>query len=141
MPKLEVVGGRYQPPASIPRPKPNLPKMPTGLSKAAKAEWRRVARPLFELGLLTELDRHTLAMYCETLSRYMEANKVLDREGLTFTTPSGLIKQRPEYYIMRDALQELRAFIQLFGLSPAARMRMQLPEPQEPDELEELLDE
>lgn len=140
LPKLKIVDGRYQPPANIPRPKPTLPKMPTGLSKAAKAEWRRVARPLFELGLLTELDRHTLAMYCETWARYLQAEKVLAKEGLTLTTPSGLVKQRPEYYVMRDALQELRAFIQLFGLSPAARMRMELPEPQEPDELESLLD-
>ena len=54
LPKLKVVDGTYQPPANIPRPKPELPGCPNWLSKEAKAEWHRVARPLYDLGLLSE---------------------------------------------------------------------------------------
>ena len=140
LPKLKVVDGTYQPPANIPRPKPELPRMPTGLTDEAKREWRRVARPLFDLGLLTELDKNTLALYCELVGRYERAQAALLEKGDTFVQPNGVPKQRPEYYIMKDCLKEIRAFIKQFGLSPAARMRMELPEPQEPDELENLLD-
>jgi len=140
LPKLKVVDSTYQPPANIPRPKPELPRMPTGLTDEAKREWRRVARPLFDLGLLTELDKNTLALYCELVGRYERAQAVLLEKGDTFIQPNGVPKQRPEYYIMKDCLKEIRAFIKQFGLSPAARMRMELPEPQEPDELENLLD-
>lgn len=141
LPNLKIVDGKYQPPANIPRPKPELPRMPAGLSKEVQREWRRVARPLFELGLLTELDKNTLVMYCEAWGRYERMQAILTAEGDVYTTPTGMLKQRPEYYIMRDALQELRAHIQLFGLSPSARMRMELPEPASYDEMGMLLDE
>jgi P27 family predicted phage terminase small subunit len=141
LPNLKIVDGSFEMPKSIPRPKPSLPKCPDWLSEEAKAEWQRVAKPLYDLGLLTELDKQTLAMYCETWARYLRSQRVLAKEGDVFIQPSGIPKQRPEYYIMRDCLKELRMLINLFGLSPSARMRMQLPEAQEPDELEALLDE
>ncbi len=136
---LKAVDENYKP---EPRQKAQtpLPKMPAGLSAGAKAEWRRVAKPLHQLGLLTELDRKTLAMYCECVARYERAQAALLKDGDTFIQPNGVPKQRPEYYIMRDALQELRQFIALFGLSPSARMRLQIPEPEHPDEMEALLD-
>jgi P27 family predicted phage terminase small subunit len=136
---LKVVDKNYQP---EPRQKVQtlLPKMPAGLSREAKSEWRRVAKPLHQLGLLTELDRKTLAMYCETIARYERAQAVLIEKGDTYIKPNGEPKQRPEYFIMRDAMQELRQLIALFGLSPSARMRLQIPEPEQPDEMENLLD-
>lgn len=140
LPKLRVVNGHEQP-KNIPRPKPSRPECPKWLTKEAKAEWKRVADPLHKLGLLTELDRQTLAMYCECWARYLASQQVLAREGDTYIQPNGIPKQRPEYYIMKDCLKELRLFIKLFGLSPEARMRMDLPgEPDETDELESLLD-
>ena len=138
--KLKVVGGRFEPPANTPRPKPQLPKMPPGLSNEAKREWRRVARPLFDVGLLTELDKQTLAIYCEAVARYERSQAYLLKYGDTYLKENGEPKQRPEYFIMQNSLKELRQFIALFGLSPAARLRMELPQPQEPDELDSLLD-
>lgn len=140
LPNLKIVDSEYQPPANVPRPEPVLPKMPTGLSKEAQREWRRVAKPLYKLGLLTELDKNTLALYCELVGRYERAQAVLLEEGDTYTKPNGEPKQKPEYYIMKDCLKEIRAFITLFGLAPSARMRMELPEPTNHDEMELLLD-
>jgi len=59
-------------------------------------------------------------MYCECWGRYLRSQEVLAREGDTYMKPSGEPKQRPEYYIMKDSLKELRQFINLFGLSPTA---------------------
>jgi len=61
------------------------------------------------LGLLTEMDQQTLAMYCECWGRYLRSQEVLAREGDTYMKPSGEPKQRPEYYIMKDSLKEAEA--------------------------------
>lgn len=42
---------------SEPRPVATLPRCPSHLTGEAKAEWRRVARGLYEAGLLTQVDR------------------------------------------------------------------------------------
>ena len=135
--KLRVVSSQD----NIPRPKPGVPTCPAWLCDKARAEWHRVAGPLYDLGLLTEIDQYTLGMYCQVWARYLNAEEVLRREGLTLIMPSGVIKQRPEYFILKDCLVELRAFIKLFGLSPESRMRMHIPDsPGEESELESLLD-
>lgn len=139
LPNLKVVDGAFQLPANTPKVKPVLPKMPPGLSREAKKEWRRVAGPLYRAGLLSELDKNTLVMYCQTWARYERIQKILDQTGDTFIQSNGDPKQRPEYYIMKDAMKELRALIALFGLAPGPRMRMQLPEPSVQDEMEALL--
>ena len=139
LPNLKIVDGAFQPPANTPKAKPVLPKCPAWLSKEAKKEWRRVAGPLYRAGLLTELDKNTLAMYCQTWGRYEQCQKTLAQEGDTYIQSNGEPKQRPEYYIMKDAMKELRALITLFGLAPGPRMRMELPEPPAQDEMEELL--
>ncbi len=140
LPKLRVVDGQFQPPAKTPKPKPTLPRCPSWLSEEAKREWKRVARPLYDLGLLTELDKQTLALYCAAWGRYEQMEAILAQEGDIYIQPNGVPKQRPEYYIMKDTLKELRALIALFGMAPGPRMRMQLPEPEETDELADLLD-
>ena len=135
--KLRVVSSQD----NIPRPKPGVPTCPAWLCDKARAEWHRVAGPLYDLGLLTEIDQYTLGMYCETWARYLNAEEVLRKEGLTLIMPSGVVKQRPEYFILKDCLVELRAFIKLFGLSPESRMRMHIPDsPDGECELEALLD-
>jgi phage terminase small subunit len=47
------------------------------LSAEAKIEWRRVARALHRLGLLTSVDRAALAAYCQAYARWRQAEKAL----------------------------------------------------------------
>ena len=121
----------------IPKAQTSLPKCQL-VYQQGKAEWRRyeTATPV------GAFDRVRPKNPGDT------ANALPDMSGhrphclrvATPFQPNGVPKQRPEYYIMRDALQELRQFIALFGLSPSARMRLQIPEPEHPDEMEALLD-
>ena len=134
---LRLVGDK-QTPANIPKPKPAVPKPPKWLSAAGRREWRRVAPALYDLGLLTELDRQALAQYCAAVARIEEAEKAL-KDGQTYETQGGRKFLRPEYRILQDAIKEVRAHVALFGLSPSARMRMELPEPPAQDEMEDLL--
>lgn len=95
------------------------PKPPTWLSREAKAEWARVAPGLQNLDLLKEEDRGTLAAYCETWATYVEAQRTVEREGLTIEARQGKLAH-PAVGIARNAGRELRAWAGQFGLTPSA---------------------
>ena len=99
------------------------PKPPTWLSKEAAAEWRRVVPGLTRLDLLKEEDRATLTAYCETWSTFVDATRQVRREGLTIDAKQGTLPH-PAVGIARNAGRELRAFANLFGLSPASEMAL-----------------
>ncbi len=99
------------------------PKPPTWLDREAAAEWRRVVPGLQRLDLLKEEDRAVLTAYCETWSTFVRATRIVQREGLTIEAKQGTLPH-PAVGIARAAGRELRAFANLFGLSPAAEMSL-----------------
>jgi len=99
------------------------PKPPTWLSKEAAAEWRRVVPGLTRLDLLKPEDRATLTAYCETWATFVEATRQVRRDGLTIDAKQGTLAH-PAVGIARNAGRELRAFANLFGLSPASEMAL-----------------
>jgi P27 family predicted phage terminase small subunit len=114
-------GGR---PVKTPPPFRRIaPKPPTWLSREAKAEWNRVLPGLQRLDLLKEEDRATLAAYCETWATWSEATRKVRTEGLTIEAKQGVIPH-PAVVIARTYGRELRAFANLFGLSPASEMQL-----------------
>ncbi len=122
-----------------PKPKTSAkaPKSPAFLSENAKKEWKRVAPVLHEMGLLTEVDVAALAVYCQAYARWMEAEKTLAEEGTTFTTEKGYVGAHPAISIAKQCWATIKQFAAEFGLTPSARGRMTLPEPdQEEDPFE-----
>jgi len=99
------------------------PKPPTWLSREAKAEWNRVVPGLQRLDILKEEDRAALAAYCETWSTFVDATRVVKREGLTIVAKQGMLPH-PAVGIMRNSGRELRAFAAQFGLTPSAEMAL-----------------
>jgi P27 family predicted phage terminase small subunit len=118
---------------SIPKPAPMPPECPRWLDKEAKKEWKRVAPELERLGLLTHVDMAALAGYCQSYSEWQRMSVVVAEQGATFTTPTGQIRGRPEVAMARKALADVRAFCVEFGLTPSARARMTIPEPDDDD--------
>src|SRR6056297_3348266 len=58
------------------------PRCPEHLDPVARKEWRRLARPLFEAGILTVADRAAFAAYCQAWSRWIGiANKQSELMG------------------------------------------------------------
>lgn len=114
-------GGRpiKTPPAFARKP----PRPPTWLSKEAAAEWRRIVPGLQRLDLLKEEDRATLTAYCETWATFVEATRLVRKEGLTIEAKQGRLAH-PAVGIARNAGRELRAFANLYGLSPASEMAL-----------------
>ena len=113
-----------------PKPRPIAPPCPRWLDQMARAEWHRVAPELERLGLLTEVDGTALAAYCDAYARWRKARAILATKGLTFTTKTGYTQQRPEVAILNTAMTTVRQFCQEFGLTPSARARIQVPEPE-----------
>lgn len=99
------------------------PSPPQWLSEEAAAEWQRIVPGLQRLDLLKEEDRATLSAYCETWATFKEATQAVQREGLTIEAKQGTLPH-PAVAIARNAGRELRAFANLFGLSPASEMAL-----------------
>jgi len=119
-----------------PQPKAGggLLEPPQHLNEVARAEWRRVAPELVRLGLLTDIDHTALEAYCASYARWLQAEAILSKAGLTFTTSEGYIQQRPEVIIARNSLQLIKVFCAEFGMTPSARARMVIPEPPPPED-------
>jgi P27 family predicted phage terminase small subunit len=124
-----------------PKPRTVLPRCPPHLSDEAKREWRRVSKMLYRLGLLTELDTTALALYCQTYSRWVEAEKKLASFGMLIETPNDLPMQSPYLSIANRCFDQLRAMLTEFGMTPSSRSRISAfpPQEEEDDPFEESL--
>lgn len=95
---------------------------PKWLDKEAQNEWKRVIEEIH--AELKTVDLKALEGYCQSYSKWLACEKVMQKKGYTFETPNGYVQQRPEVSISKQALADMRAFQKELGLTPAARSRM-----------------
>ena len=98
-----------------PKPMKKAPACPKWLEPEAKKEWRRLAKKMEALGVLTEVDMAAFAGYCQAYARWKQAEERITDRGLVIRTPSGY----PQQY-----LRLMNQFAEQFGLTPAARSRI-----------------
>ena len=124
-----------------PQPEKKAPRCPSWLEPEAKKEWKRMAKTLEAIGVLTEIDMAAFAGYCQAYARWKEAEEFLSKHGTIFKTPSGYIQQVPQVSIARNYLQTMKDFCSEFGLTPAARTRIRadVVETETDDPMEKLL--
>ena len=128
-------------PNPVDPPKPaRPPACPTWFSadvpwgKLARAEYRRLSRELLDLGLLAEIDRDSLLLLCDALGRFRYWRAELGRLGTwNQVTESGYVMPRPEVSYMNRAIDDVRKFAALFGLSPSDRRNVSATPKQETD--------
>lgn len=109
-----------------PTPKIEAPKPPNHLSCFAKREWRRITPLLLRYGLLSQLDRSALAMYCQAYGRWKKAERELKAEGEVVLSKHGQSYQSPWLSIANKAMDRMNKAISEFGLSPSARTRIKV---------------
>ncbi len=107
-----------------PKPKSKAPRCPAWLDSEAKKEWRRTAKQLEELGILTEVDMAAFAGYCQAYARWKEAEEFISKHGTIVKTPSGYWQQVPQVSIAQTYLKIMNKFCEQFGLTPSARSRI-----------------
>ncbi|WP_321941651.1 phage terminase small subunit P27 family [Paraburkholderia tropica] len=92
-----------------------------------------MADELFALGLLTRIDRAALAAYCKAYERWVQAEQALAKmaerdllsSGLMIKTTNGNAIQNPLVGTANRAMLDVVKFASEFGMTPAARARIE----------------
>ena len=102
-----------------------MPACPEVLQGESRREWRRMAKKLFDAGLLTEIDGPALMGYCLAYGRLLDAETNLRQFGSVMKAPSGYLVHSPYLAIANRALEQMRAMLVEFGMTPSSRSRVQ----------------
>ena len=122
-----------------PRPEQGpMPQCPRWLVGAARAEWHRVARQLYNIGLLTQVDRGVLALYCVAWGHWVEAEAARRGQPDVVETTNGNLVMNPWVSVSVKAGQDVLKYAAQLGMTPAARSRIAVETP-EGDSLAEAL--
>jgi len=125
-----------------PKPRPKMPKPPSFLSPEALAEWERVCEELYEIGIVTGIDRAALGTYCQAYGRWQQAETAVlaiaendpATKGLLARTIKGNVIQNPLVGIANVAMRDLMRYAIEFGMTPSARSRIQAETPDQADD-------
>jgi P27 family predicted phage terminase small subunit len=123
----------------INRPEPmpvvpiQVPPAPPYLVGYASEEWDRIAVELHRLNLLTIVDIHVLAAYCQAFHCWRSATETFTKMAERDPVSAGLMiksgkngtpMQNPVFLTARQAAKDMVCYAAEFGLSPAARARI-----------------
>lgn len=107
-----------------PQPRAVTPRCPAWLLPEQKKFWRELAPMLAGMKVLTEADRNALATLCVAMADLKDAQEKIKQFGKIIKTPSGYAQVSPYVTMQNAAIKQIRAFLQEFGLTPAARSRV-----------------
>ena len=86
MKELEGNPGKHPLNTSEPKPNKKAPACPKWLEPEAKKEWRRLAKQMEAIGILTEVDMAAFAGYCQAYARWKEAEEFITQHGTIVKT-------------------------------------------------------
>ena len=111
-------------------PERKTPPCPAHLDVEARKEWKRLAKVLVRIRVLTEADGMVLANLCQAWSTMAKAQGKLSETGLLLKTPSGYVQASPLLVIVNKNIEAVTKLSREFGLTPASRGRLEVePEP------------
>ncbi len=146
---LKLIEGTYRKdraPKHEPKPKQTaqVPSAPSYLGTKAKSEWKRIAKELHDMGVLTRIDTKTLANYCQAYDDMLTARGLLEAHNLAnptshnvLRTVGGMVRTHPYMIQMREHRKDMMAFAAEFGLTPASRSRVSAKMPNADDDWDE----
>ncbi|HEY3432536.1 MAG TPA: phage terminase small subunit P27 family [Rhodocyclaceae bacterium] len=128
------------------KPEVEIPDAPSWLWAEAKKEWKRISPELEKYGLISKLDRSALVLYCQAWAEYVWHKQMLTRakneaarkrkeaedrgetytggDGVMVPTPNGGFTYSHHWVGSRHASREVKMYLDMFGLHPAARSRV-----------------
>jgi P27 family predicted phage terminase small subunit len=137
-----------------PQPDRVIPAMPRGLPKRAKRFWKDHADKLERLGILTAVDGPAFTMMALHYAVALEALEIIQKNvlvliddseapvmqsGLMAIDKNGAARKHPLLQVWRENSTAFRHYAAQFGLTPAARGRLEISEPTEEDDYEAFL--
>ncbi len=131
------------------RATPGLPKCPIRLKGIAKEAWEMWTEELETMGLDSRPDAPMLEGACVAFRRAVQAEEILETEGLTYSELlldkkgeiSSRLKVRPEVAISKECWGQVARFCDSFGFNPVSRSRLavQATKTSPTEDLEKLL--
>jgi P27 family predicted phage terminase small subunit len=102
------------------------PKPPIQFAKFkyAKKEWQRVAKELYNQGLLKIVDTEALSGYCWAYENYVQCTKQVKRYGPWLKNNRGEITENPAAKASINWLKLMKSFLTEYGMTPASRTRI-----------------
>lgn len=124
-----------------PHPTPDLLDCPDYIKSdmVAYTEWNRIVPELYNLNLLTLVDKAALELYCTQYSVYRGAIEEIQKRGLTTNNIRNGEKALPQLAIAREAAKIIKSIAVEFGLTPSSRGRINMPGQDEDDPMEKHL--
>lgn len=125
-----------------------MPETPRGMSRGALREWRLMGKILFGKGVLTQVDKMAFKAYCEHAAQseiaFIKFNKhgaVIDTFAMDKNENRVFLRSdiNPWYKVWLEEQKAMKAFLIEFGLTPASRSRLKLPEKPKEDEFDKLM--
>jgi P27 family predicted phage terminase small subunit len=132
-----------------PKPRLGIPETPDHLPERSKAVYPRVAKMLFEMGVLAPYHGMALAGLCQAYCDWAEAVEFLEERGSTVYTvtrvsPDGTafedFKPYPQVAMRNDADKRMRAWMQSFGMTPADQAKISVLDKKEEDPWDGLME-
>lgn len=121
--------GKRAIPKKEPKPKREIPSCPAYLDDNGKVAWGRLSVLLDRMGVMTEADGLALERLVDCYADILECRKLIERDGRTYTTSTAqgdtLIKGNPAVNQLRAADAQFKSYLVEFGLTPAARSKVQ----------------
>jgi P27 family predicted phage terminase small subunit len=105
-----------------------LPRVPSHLSKNAKKEWKRLAKELASIGVLTSLDSTMLERHCEALAEWRELTAQIQSSGWLIRDHNGMVRKNPLVLVRRGVADELHRTSLELGLAPISREKLTVEE-------------
>ena len=100
------------------------PARPAWLSPFGARVWTRVVTELEPLGVLSPVDRDTLAAFCDAAAFAKDARDLLVADGLTRIGQKGEPVKNPMFQIWQQAIGKIESLGSKLGLNPSARLRL-----------------
>lgn len=134
--RLRVLRGETRPSQinrAEPEPLDAPPEPPSDLDDLARAVWDRIIHDFGPTGVIRRVDTDALRCYCEAVSRYVEAARLLRQSGpLIKGARQGDLVRNPLHLIVRDNADLMRMYARELGLTPAARASLHVDGKTEP---------
>jgi len=116
-----------------PKPAGSHPVMPPGMTRRARAVWRRQTKAMALTGVLTVVDSDALRAYCDAVARYEEAEERYHELGpLVAGARSGELVKNPLHQVVRDNAMLMARLATLLAFVPSAREGIVVDEPDAP---------
>lgn len=113
-----------------PKPARRIPSAPVHLTNEAQVAWGRLTVLLDRMGVLTEADGFALERLCDCYAEILALRELVDLQGRTYETTSTqgelVLKANPAVAMLADVDRRFKSYLVEFGLTPAARSKVQV---------------